>query len=554
MARPHSTSPNNGDAYEMRISDEPQPLHVELEIAQEFRSINQRLAERFRDLEEKVLLHRKETSAKASRDVTLIELERYFGDDKNEGLAHENEELRREIDRLVAEGKKHLDTFRELEGEYKHSQHLLTISAEKHNNLLHAAKTRERELGKEAESVAREMEDLKNGNQSLVSQNRALQENVRKLRDVISSRSKEKEFMRKSKDIAMEMDGLRSRNQLLVSQIEALQENSKELKGIILRGSKENESGKISEYTAKEIEDLKTSNQSLESQIKVLQENSKNLRRIILSKSKEKGEEIDDGTITATFYRLRDTIQRVIQRYYLFDATDRPSRSTSKTPRYIRDLLDYWAHGPTKEQLGMRVRAMIFQIINSEILKKPHFGLESGSFSEMELQLARFEMALLEYAPKSEKEIVEWRVQTVKCASLLKSDQPQPQSLKVAAAIWDSMDPFMRREYTDKNGFGSQLHTNPWEEVCDAAARFTLLVRKSRDGYKCEMPRPGTEISEKEMSIQYMEKGEFENVEDSAVVSFAISGALVKYPEYSVIERLVLEKAYVVARQRSSPV
>ncbi|CAG8972047.1 hypothetical protein HYALB_00004911 [Hymenoscyphus albidus] len=531
MAGRHSASPNEED--EMRISDEPQALRVELELAEEFRSINKRLDERFRQLEEKVFLHKKQTSATASQDVTLSDLERYFRDDKKEVLKHENEELRDEIDRLVADGKKHHDTFHELEVEYKHSQHLLAMSAEKHNNLLHRAKTREREFGKEAESVAREMDDLKNRNQSLVSQNKALQENVRKLRDVISSRSKEKEFMEKSKSLAMEMDDLRKSNQLLESQIEALQENCKKLKGIIVSGSTEKESGTKSEYTAKEIDDLKSSNQSLESQIKVLQENSKNLRRMILSKSRERGEEIDDGT-----------------RYYFFDPTVQTPRSTSKTPRFFRDIFDYWADSPTLEQLGMRVRAMIFQIINGEILNKPHFGLESESFSEMEVQLAKFEMVILEYAPKSEKEIVEWRVHTVKCASLLKSDQPQ--SLKVAAAIWDHMDPFMRREYTDKNGYGSQQHTNPWEEVCDAAAKSALLVRKSKDGYKCETPRPGTEFSEAEMSIQYMEKGEFESAEDSAVVLFAISGALVKYPEYSASERLVLDKAYVVARQRSS--
>jgi hypothetical protein len=79
--------------------------------------------------------------------------------------------------------------------------------------------------------------------------------------------------------------------------------------------------------------------------------------------------------------------------------------------------------------------------------------------------------------------------------------------------------------------------------LCTSAFNLTLELRESKDLYKCEVPSPGSAFL-----IDQHDQQDSEGTPDTepARIAFAISGALVKYPEHQAGTKIVLEKAHVV--------
>jgi hypothetical protein len=86
-------------------------------------------------------------------------------------------------------------------------------------------------------------------------------------------------------------------------------------------------------------------------------------------------------------------------------------------------------------------------------------------------------------------------------------------------------------------------------QISRDAHNLVLLLRSSKDTYACEFPEEGKPVNIEEAEavdregVQSNDDKE-ENSED--VVVFALSGALVRYPQHSPQERIVLQKAWVV--------
>jgi hypothetical protein len=86
-------------------------------------------------------------------------------------------------------------------------------------------------------------------------------------------------------------------------------------------------------------------------------------------------------------------------------------------------------------------------------------------------------------------------------------------------------------------------------KISHDAYNLILLLRSCKDTYTCEFPEPGKPFNIEEAEAVDSErvhgKGpKEENAED--VVVFALSGALVRYPEHNLQERIVLQKAWAV--------
>jgi hypothetical protein len=82
-------------------------------------------------------------------------------------------------------------------------------------------------------------------------------------------------------------------------------------------------------------------------------------------------------------------------------------------------------------------------------------------------------------------------------------------------------------------------------DLCTSAFKLSLQLRECKDLYRCELPISRSPFIEDEFEEQDSEStkgGGFPAIK----IAFAISGALVKYPENQAGSRIVLEKAHVV--------
>ena len=84
-------------------------------------------------------------------------------------------------------------------------------------------------------------------------------------------------------------------------------------------------------------------------------------------------------------------------------------------------------------------------------------------------------------------------------------------------------------------------------ELCTSAYDLTILLRRCRDIYQCQIPDSATPFNPEEAEQQDTEK--WDGKGPSGVrIAVVLSGILVKYPEDNPKRRIVLEKAWVVTR------
>jgi len=78
-----------------------------------------------------------------------------------------------------------------------------------------------------------------------------------------------------------------------------------------------------------------------------------------------------------------------------------------------------------------------------------------------------------------------------------------------------------------------------------------MLLRGSKDSYKIEFPEIGSKLDPDDAEPQAWEgcTGQSSLDSEQGVIAFSLSGALVKYPEHSPKEKLILEKAHVVLHE-----
>lgn len=284
-----------------------------------------------------------------------------------------------------------------------------------------------------------------------------------------------------------------------------------------------------------------------------LREQVSKFREIILKKTNNQVQATPDSTLMISFGDLRVRIQHIVFKFYRFDKTHLKLKGASSRQH---DFFGLWARGYTDAQLKRRARAKIFEILSEGILCRPIFGLDDfDKTGDLESSLSTFESSLnsltrgkqrsKNYKPESELmtghgEISEWRAQTVKCAQLLecpKSKRPG----RIMTEIMDFMEPISPEKKTEK-----YIHLREaLLDLCTSAFKLSLQLRECKDLYKCEIPSPGSPFIEDEADEQDSESSSAAAL-PATRIAFAMSGALVKYPENQAGSRIVLEKAHVV--------
>lgn len=117
---------------------------------------------------------------------------------------------------------------------------------------------------------------------------------------------------------------------------------------------------------------------------------------------------------------------------------------------------------------------------------------------------------------------------------------------KVADLIWRFLEPLLPNTLAEdtKAELEDRLLT-----LCNNAVDLGYRLRRSRDIYKCEVPKHG-EVVRENMEPQDSE-GHGDNLKTGHIqqVAFPLFGSLVKYPIHNSAEWLVLEKAHVVVQK-----
>ncbi len=90
-------------------------------------------------------------------------------------------------------------------------------------------------------------------------------------------------------------------------------------------------------------------------------------------------------------------------------------------------------------------------------------------------------------------------------------------------------------------------------KVCDNAFKLAMVMRRSRDGYKCETPpveKGACLLAEFDTLVEPMSVEGGKNTENSGHIAYTLFGALTKHPASQADGPRVLEKAQVVMKCR----
>ncbi|RDL33957.1 uncharacterized protein BP5553_08325 [Venustampulla echinocandica] len=315
----------------------------------------------------------------------------------------------------------------------------------------------------------------------------------------------------------------------------------REQKSIIYQDSEENARR---EQAIKRSKEAEARSAHLEQQNKKLAEQAAKFRSIILNQTSSSGEAIDDSRITTPFIDIRGQIQRIVFKHY--SPVQKPRPLSASATQKQREFFDFWEQGLSQAQLKNRTRAVIFELLNENLLSHPCFGLDDFEpAGQLESALAGFEVALGSVSQGHESEIIEWRTRTIKCARLLNApESTRPE--KVAELIWSFMAPILPPK--------TPAYADAYEDLrelllrlCTCTLNLTLLMRGCKDNFKCETPKAGQDFADEDAEAQVSERVGSQDAEGSKI-AFALAGAIVKYPENRPEDRVILEKAHVVVK------
>jgi uncharacterized protein (UPF0335 family) len=190
----------------------------------------------------------------------------------------------------------------------------------------------------------------------------------------------------------------------------------------------------------------------------------------------------------------------------------------------------------------------------SEYLWKPNSMSRSGLSSRPRPVL--YLCPLTESANNTKRLIVnstmatEWRIQTIECIEQL-GHQSQSAS-NAAEDIFEFFSPILSKGGGPRSE--AELRTN-LQELCETAYKLRMMMRKSKEGYRCVMP--DIDDSNKNLLSEYEHLAEElgveggKNNEGSNEIAYFLSAALVKQRgDLTDDKPMVLEKGYVILKRK----
>lgn len=289
-------------------------------------------------------------------------------------------------------------------------------------------------------------------------------------------------------------------------------------------------------------------------------------REIIVGKAGV--QKVTDQEVICVFASLRQQVQ-ALSRNSVYKLDVNPRLPSKPTPR-MRTFYSHWKGALNVKDLAMRMRAEIFYMLDDRILSVRCFGLHEGDGSEEQLRgndcveryLQRFEEILEEnkglipnlkqtrrradLSIVGDDAIAEWRISTLKQIDDLKL--PGDYSRQTAYHIFDLLAPVLHPKASKEEE--DEVY-KVILEVCRQAFNLRMMMRKSKEGYRCESPH----IEDRFLSrIEPfadsfgVEGGKSDDQSDE--IAYCLFGALVKDARHLGGEKKVLDKAQVILKRK----
>ncbi|KFA51339.1 hypothetical protein S40293_10817 [Stachybotrys chartarum IBT 40293] len=325
----------------------------------------------------------------------------------------------------------------------------------------------------------------------------------------------------------------------------------------------------------KAIQYSKTLNVGLEQKEKQLRETQNQLHTIIQqneSLAKDLAEKNDRFRETYTqllMAREKETVMRAIllentstnrvnddEIKDKFLSIRQKAQAISNSSAYDLEMLDptVWGHLTIKDRRN-RMMSHIFNLLQYRIFdtkvfcqyEPTHDSCDPSCSLAMEAWLAHIE-ATFEHNNINKALLANWRVATIDCLSELIG--PSPRSRMVAPAMFAHFVPVI----SPKSGTKQQGELQKqFQSICDEAWDLAILMRRSREGYKCIVPPTGRSkcfINAYETLVEPITVEGGKNEDRSDEIAYSLFGALVKGANHEESKGGVLEKAQVVLKRR----
>lgn len=145
--------------------------------------------------------------------------------------------------------------------------------------------------------------------------------------------------------------------------------------------------------------------------------------------------------------------------------------------------------------------------------------------------------------------LVNWRLATLECVEALQFQERYSEFVAKELSIF--LTPIL-----NKRG-PVQAEKQLWDrtlELCKEAFKFSIMMRKSREGYRCKSLKDEAQhpVAGLEDWVESQAVDEGKNNEAGDSIAYVLFGALAKHPAYRGEGEKPLVKAEVVLEKRSS--
>ncbi|CAG8972063.1 hypothetical protein HYALB_00004929 [Hymenoscyphus albidus] len=269
-------------------------------------------------------------------------------------------------------------------------------------------------------------------------------------------------------------------------------------------------------------------------------------------------EEVKNSKIVQDYASLRDQIQRIVDKHFRLDPAFEP-QLPERGPKMFEDFYRLYKNkNINAEGLRKRFRGLIFKYLHKNIFTKPLFGLDSADNFSISLALLESKCrdskkgnARIDFVVQLSdcviigqiSEIIEWRIKTMKCISML--EETDIHSYNFANSAFHFLLPFITSHHDDA---GLERLMDLLVGLFEDAHNFALLLRRSKHSYKVEIQHPNSPFDKSEAVIHQVETHLRNGSQQRELVGYLIFGALAKFPEDNPNHRILLEKAYLVSR------
>ncbi|KAK8109846.1 hypothetical protein PG999_007983 [Apiospora kogelbergensis] len=233
------------------------------------------------------------------------------------------------------------------------------------------------------------------------------------------------------------------------------------------------------------------------------------------------GDHVIDQELVRKFKGLREVIYDAVIEGWYPKVKEMISSGKTRDRSILRDLV---GEGPVDAiRVQNRLCNIIFETLVEYIFGQSHFGNYKSQGS-----LAKYLRGIEDHfeviVPQEQyKDVAQWRMATLKCASHYKSSETTPS---------DEAEESLRRKIgpiTQPDATADGLAQEKTHQICSAAFELELLMRKAEDTFNVEVFHGESVTGVADFVVEFgQEPGDTDDQRET--IAFCSFGALLKYP------------------------